>query len=403
MAGKIRTLQKCPKCGDAFKDTEHGLVCSGCLTTPTRYFIDIYWKGQRLKIYSDRDGHPLDSYRRAQRLIEAMRHEIDEKRFDPQSYVKSRLRTYRFGQYLDLWLSEHERRVGQGRVAPSYLKLLKSYARTHFLPFFKEMDIREIRSADIKIFADSLPELSLKSQSNILGTLRKIFNDAFEDGYVKEIPKVPKVDEPEIYRSWLDEETQDAILEKIPEWHRPIILFMMRQGVRPGATRALQWRDIDLTNGTVVIRRAFSLNVCREFTKTKHIRVLPLDPDVRDVLLSLPTPMDDRDFVFKYKRRPYSESMARKVWNRATEKLGIKITLYEGTRHSVASQAVNRGVDHRIVGKFLGHQNPKQTERYAHVMTETLKTVLRQEDRPQTVRKGKNGPAKVLNLKEKRE
>ena len=89
------------------------------------------------------------------------------------------------------------------------------------------------------------------------------------------------------------------------------------------------------------------------------------------------------DFFFvkqsgKGKGKPYSESYFRKVWNAAREKAGVgHITFLQGTRHSFASQAVNRGVPLNIIQRFLRHSSPKMTERYAHLETKSLKVAQR--------------------------
>ena len=48
MRGHIRTLEKCPKCRGPFQDTGKELVCPECLTSPRRYFIDIYMKAWKM-------------------------------------------------------------------------------------------------------------------------------------------------------------------------------------------------------------------------------------------------------------------------------------------------------------------------------------------------------------------
>jgi integrase len=84
------------------------------------------------------------------------------------------------------------------------------------------------------------------------------------------------------------------------------------------------------------------------------------------------------DFVFKKQKgrgkgKPFSESYLRKAWNEARKKAKVQeITLYEGTRHSLASQAINKGVPISTIQKFLRHESPKMTERYAYLKTETL-------------------------------
>ncbi len=71
----------------------------------------------------------------------------------------------------------------------------------------------------------------------------------------------------------------------------------------------------------------------------------------------------------------FSESYARKLWNRITEEMGIDISFYQGTRHSSATEDVNRvGMD--VVQEFLGHTRPAMTKRYARVSTNRLKVVF---------------------------
>lgn len=47
----------------------------------------------------------------------------------------------------------------------------------------------------------------------------------------------------------------------------------------------------------------------------------------------------------------------------------------EGTRHSLASQAINKGVSERLIGEMLGHRTSASTRRYAKVRAEALKGV----------------------------
>jgi site-specific recombinase XerD len=52
--------------------------------------------------------------------------------------------------------------------------------------------------------------------------------------------------------------------------------------------------------------------------------------------------------------RPYTESGLRKIWQRACKNAKVPyINFYNATRHSMASQATNRGVDLKL------YQNPR--------------------------------------------
>jgi len=126
-------------------------------------------------------------------------------------------------------------------------------------------------------------------------------------------------------------------------------------------------------------------------TKTKNSGLIPLDPEFKKIYLKIEKGFPE-DFVFKKQKgrgkgKPFSESYLRKMWNEARDKAQVEgITLYEGTRHSLASQAINRGVPISTKQKFLRHESSKMTERYAHLKTESLRIAQR---------------GKMINLKQK--
>ncbi len=74
----------------------------------------------------------------------------------------------------------------------------------------------------------------------------------------------------------------------------------------------------------------------------------------------------------------YSELYGRKLWNRVTAEMGIRISFYQGTRHSSATEAVNR-TNLDLVRQFLGHTRQAMTQKYARMNTEGLKPVLRKD------------------------
>lgn len=116
----------------------------------------------------------------------------------------------------------------------------------------------------------------------------------------------------------------------------------MHQGCRPNEARALRWEKVDFKHDTVIIDAAFDLNRFRPSNKEEDIRYLPLHPEVRGALQKLPRHLNGYVFVNRH-GRPLSASQVYVHWRRAAEKAGIKVTNYEGTRHSLASQAINRG------------------------------------------------------------
>lgn len=397
MKGHVRTLEKCSLCQGKFQGQP--LHCPKCFTTPKRFFVDISWPGQgRIKLYSGQDGHPLDSYERASRLLTAIRYEIDRGKFDPREYVKVELKSLRFDNYVEAWLEKRDTEADKGRLSREYQRSVRSYCRNYLIPFFQNRSIRDLREGHIEDFVAQLPEhLSTKTVFNILGILRKLFYDAHRRRDIARIPYIPKVELDAPRTKWITEEEQQLVLDEIKH---PILkvfyMFLMRQGCRPGEARALRWEEVDLVNGVVVIQAAMDQDVYRPRTKERDVRPLPLHPEVQAALKTLPRCLSG--FVFSINGEPIKKYRVWRTWNRAATRAGVEVNCYQGTRHSLASQAINSGCPKEVIGKFLGHKDPRSTDRYAHLLTETLKGVW---NRPQPVRGNAGIKGKLLKISNK--
>jgi len=66
------------------------------------------------------------------------------------------------------------------------------------------------------------------------------------------------------------------------------------------------------------------------------------------------------------------------IWARALRNAGLpRVRLYEGTKHSFATDAIRRGVPERLLQRFLGHASILSTRRYAVLAESALVEVLR--------------------------
>ena len=73
-------------------------------------------------------------------------------------------------------------------------------------------------------------------------------------------------------------------------------------------------------------------------------------------------------YVFPSPRRPDKPlSHILHLWQRARKEAGLDDVRLHDLRHTVASQAVARGVPLSTVARMLGHADPVMTLRYAHV------------------------------------
>jgi integrase len=150
-----------------------------------------------------------------------------------------------------------------------------------------------------------------------------------------------------------------------------------------------------------MVTASFDRGHYRPFTKEREVRYLPLHPQVKEAILKLTRHISGYVFTNRF-GRVLSSRRVEEIWRQAVVAAGIKVTCYEGTPHSFASQAINRGVSQRKVGDFLGHRREESTRRYAKMKADSLREVWGEEMCPQSVPKGKNTKAKVLKFQGKK-
>jgi len=171
----------------------------------------------------------------------------------------------------------------------------------------------------------------------------------------------------------LSAETVAAIIDAAPPFYRAYFLCLYVLGLRRIEVRAIRWRDIDWRRGTVQMTQ-----------KGGSAKSLPMGTALASAFRAIePAGADPDDPVFyKPKKRegdPQGKKKAvldiRGALRKACEKAEIagRVTPHM-FRHSCATHMVDRGVNLRIIQRFLGHTQISTTEIYTHVSLENLRT-----------------------------
>ena len=336
-----------------------------------------------MDIHCDKNHLSFHSKDHAQSTLIKIAAEIENGTFDPNFYAKSKKSLLSFSVYALEWLAGCEKRLQRDELSPTYLKDLRRFVHKIFIPYFKEENMLDIKGRELKAFFLSL-DYHAKTVYNIMAALHKIFKDAVYEEVIQTMPNFPKQGRiPEPDWQWASVEVQRQIWEQLDPDDIFAVFFLMAHGCRPGELRALKHKDLDLNNNTITIRRAFSGTALREITKSKRSRVISMNQDWKQLYLTRPRVIDPEAFVFNKNGEPLSTTWLTKQWRKACDTAGVKdITLYEGTRHSFASQAANDGKPMDLIGEMLGHSTTKMTQRYSHINTNSLQQVAR---RPEVI------------------
>lgn len=182
------------------------------------------------------------------------------------------------------------------------------------------------------------------------------------DGYTSPLRKIkaPRVDIPPIEGAKPDE--FHAMLEackksSYPERDRALLLTLLDTGLRASEFLSLTWDDIDLTSGTIQVRRG----------KNRKPRKVFLGRLARQAMRAYAKTRKDSSPTVWLSR--YGESLGydglRAVLTRLAKHAGLKnVPSPHDFRRASALQMLRNGADPVSVSRLLGHSSLEVTKRY---------------------------------------
>jgi len=182
------------------------------------------------------------------------------------------------------------------------------------------------------------------------------------------------------------------LLQNAGEQHKPFAIFFTLAaytGARRGELMGLEWKDIDFSNNTISINRAYYYDTHKnEFftdtpkTKTSR-RSLKLPAHVMDKLMAFKVWQDgrreicggswvDTDRLFtRWNGVPMNPSAPGAYLTKLSKRTGIRRVSVHSFRHFNASALINGGVDVVTVQTALGHSTAATTlSIYSHAFND---------------------------------
>ncbi|MDA2918399.1 site-specific integrase [Desulfobacterota bacterium AH_259_B03_O07] len=141
---------------------------------------------------------------------------------------------------------------------------------------------------------------------------------------------------------------------------KPIIITALNTGMRKGEILTLKWSNVDLENKII--------NLEHTNTKSKKSRRIPINNELRKLLLELKLKSGGSDYVFLSSNgSPYKRhDSLKKVFRDACKRADITGLRFHDLRHTVATRMIESNANIVAVKEILGHSDLKTTMRYAH-------------------------------------
>ena len=159
-----------------------------------------------------------------------------------------------------------------------------------------------------------------------------------------------------------------------------IFIFGEQTGCRVGEILGMDWRDIDLPGRRIHVRQQMQEGkLC--VLKDRESRIVPLSTSLAPILEAWKLKTGGVGPLFTPKHptrggRPDLGSPAHFIRPETVHKALAaalkacdlpRLTLYQATRHTFASQWVMNGGSVEVLAKILGHSSTSTTEHYAHL------------------------------------
>ena len=231
------------------------------------------------------------------------------------------------------------------------------------LPAFGRLRLDRIRRIEVERWFDTYSQRAPGGANKALALLRQIMNAAVAAGHVADNPAKGIRANPRTkltrFLSTEEIERLHRVLDRLVDERSSrraqadIIRLLLLTGCRRGEILTLRWTEVDG-------------NILRLVQTKTGPRQIWLSEAAQTILNR--QPRTGSTYVFPSPRdpaRPLSINLG--LWCRARREAEIRDVRLHDLRHTVASQAVARGVALPTVARMLGHADPTMTLRYAHV------------------------------------
>ncbi len=255
--------------------------------------------------------------------------------------------------------------VRYDKMKPSTRIGVDSALKAQLLPNFGKLPLHRITRSRISRWFDGYSRSAPGGANYTLDNLSGILNHAIVCGHItvnptRDIRRNPKR---KMTRFLSGEEirrlhaTLDACVADRPTDapKADIVRLLLFTGCRCGEILGLRRSEV----GEDVLELADSKTGPRTvFLSTDAKAVIERHPG-KDSPWLFPSPLD--------RKKSCSDDYVGKFWRMVRKRAGIEDVRLHDLRHSVASQAVLRGVPLPVVARLLGHSQLSMTLRYAHV------------------------------------
>lgn len=396
MGGIISPDQRACKCGGHFiKKTFRGanyFSCDKCDKDPSFFRVRRYMpgpfgeKGKTVEIRYDSNGKRLSTIQAAHATMEHIDGLVSSGKFDPSEFmIREANNMLLFKNFIEKkYLPIFDRKLERKEIKKSSMISKKGIIKLHLMPFFSNMNIKNIGTAALLEFLDK-GKFSSAYKRLIMGELKTILRKACELEMIDKVPHFEKLKKPALKdpEKFLSFEDQLKVIDHIDnEQYKIMIHILCLIAIRPSEVRALKWNDFDFKSGKLWIRNHVTCGEIEVGRKSNEgVHSIMLSTELIKAISKMPIPINRDALMFSGKKKELiSEQCLRRAWKRAMKLAKLPyIDLYRGTKSSRLSQWLRQGfsksdisavagISEEMLGRYAQHDNESRDRVQSKIM-----------------------------------
>ncbi len=294
-------------------------------------------------------------------------------------------------ELLIIWLDDYKKE----RVKPRTYSRYKSIIELHLIHELGNITIENLKRRMIQEFLSKKKKegnllsgktLSSASTNLMLTVLNMAFEYAIDMEFCEDNPclrlkRIP--DDCKQIEAFTREEQKkiEAYIHNSNDRRLFGILLGFYSGMRIGELIALEWNDVDLDKGIINVNKTayrdksktgnWEVYIDKPKTKSSE-RIIPLPACILDMMKEYSLTAKSNYVVENKKGERMSIRSYQYIFEKLTEKVGVRKLNFHAIRHSFATRAIECGMDIKTLSEIMGHKNASITlNRYVHSMLET--------------------------------
>lgn len=290
----------------------------------------------------------------------------------------------KYGEWLTEWLNNYVKISAKQRTIERYSEIINN----HLIPSIGEMELQGLTPLILQKYISELLKcgnkrtgagLSSSAVNSIITVIQNSLHTAYNLRYIDDMVgdklKRPKAVEKQIECFSMAEQKQ--IEQTVRETTKPYmvgVLICLYTGLRIGELLALEWGDIDFSNGTLMVNKSCHYGKNRD---GQYGRIVDT-PKTETSNRIIPIPKQLIPILKEHKKVPAQLVISKNgigISNRTYQRnfesllksLNIKHRGFHALRHTFATRALECGMDVKTLSELLGHKSPAITlKKYAH-------------------------------------